>query len=535
MYPEIFIMGHEEDIINNDREQRQDMLLLAQQKLDEINRGNLGLSGGGRNHRSKRSAVSSTLLSTLLYIAIMAHKLEDMKTMLEEEDLDMYNEWRCLFDNLHSPEFHTQERILQNQRVKTAFTRKRHYKNEATSLEKELLDTSSRLTELQKLSNDTNNEMSKSINTLQAERASLVTIGEERRNQMEELNAKISELQKETDIANHKLQLLQSDVDRKDELLQKKNQTITNLEGQMSQYKQDVAVATTNANHTQSSLDLIKVQLQESTTKYESDRVEMEKLQQELTESQSLNAVLHAKLDAANKSLDVANQSIHERTSATQASIDDIKAQNDNLRDIVQSGMAKLNGSMEETKTVMEETKCDVGKVLAHNQQVSGTLGEITNKATSSISDLGHFSNEIQQGLLNVKQTLDDLTRHQQNNNNQHHQDVSNVQQRLDAISDELQHIGSITSMPLAAEQLATHTKEGGTSDEFHGMSNDVAEDECMLDVKEGIEGSKLSQLETNNNASFASVNRSFLSISSEEMVENFVSEAKSVVLSRSP
>ena len=117
-------MGHEEDIINNDREQRQDMLLLAQQKLDEINRGNLGLSGGGRNHRSKRSAVSSTLLSTLLYIALMAHKLEDMKTMLEEEDLDMYNEWRCLFDNLHSPEFHTQERILQNQRVKTAFARK---------------------------------------------------------------------------------------------------------------------------------------------------------------------------------------------------------------------------------------------------------------------------------------------------------------------------------------------------------------------------------------------------------------------------
>lgn len=83
-------MGHEEDIINNDREQRQDLLLLAQQKLDEINRSNLGLSGGGGRNHKRSSAVSSTLLSTLLYIAIMAHKLEDMKTMLEEEDVDMH-------------------------------------------------------------------------------------------------------------------------------------------------------------------------------------------------------------------------------------------------------------------------------------------------------------------------------------------------------------------------------------------------------------------------------------------------------------
>lgn len=88
--------------------ERKDMLLLAQQKLDEINRGNLGLSGGGgrpgssssdkRRHRGRKSAISSHLLSTLLYVALMAHKLEDMKTMLEEEDGDMYIEWRPLLE-----------------------------------------------------------------------------------------------------------------------------------------------------------------------------------------------------------------------------------------------------------------------------------------------------------------------------------------------------------------------------------------------------------------------------------------------------
>ena len=92
-------------------ELRSDMLILAQQKLDEINRGNLGLSSGGRpgsasSNNRRKSAIASHLLSTLLYVALMAHKLEDMKTMLEQEDGDMYDEWRCLLETLHSPEFH---------------------------------------------------------------------------------------------------------------------------------------------------------------------------------------------------------------------------------------------------------------------------------------------------------------------------------------------------------------------------------------------------------------------------------------------
>ena len=185
--------------------------------------------------------------------------------------------------------------------------------------------------------------------------------------------------------------------------------------------------------------------------------------------------------------------------------------------------MSNLNDNISRTQTAMEDTKCDVGKVLTNNQQVSQTLEEVLNKTISSTSDL----ELTQQGFLNVKQTLGDLTRHNQNNTSQYHRHISNVQQRLDVISDELQHITS-TCEQLAAEQLvaAKQSKEQATSAEFDDMNNVVAVD---LPVKEGIEESMLSQLET-------SVNRSFLSISSEEMVENFVSEAKkSVVLSRSP
>ena len=45
--------------------------------------------------------------------------------MLKEEDGEMYDEWRPLLETLHSHEFRARECIIQNQRVKCAFERKR--------------------------------------------------------------------------------------------------------------------------------------------------------------------------------------------------------------------------------------------------------------------------------------------------------------------------------------------------------------------------------------------------------------------------
>lgn len=79
-------------------EERKDLLILAQQKLDEMNRTNLGLrqssssrvsrpgSAQGRGGRGTSSPLTTHLLSTLLYMALMSHKLEDMKIMLEVSD-----------------------------------------------------------------------------------------------------------------------------------------------------------------------------------------------------------------------------------------------------------------------------------------------------------------------------------------------------------------------------------------------------------------------------------------------------------------
>ena len=64
-------------------EERKDLLVLAQQHLDE-NRGSFPKSP------SKKSTVCSNLLSTLLYLAQMSYKVEDMKAMLKHIDFDSY-------------------------------------------------------------------------------------------------------------------------------------------------------------------------------------------------------------------------------------------------------------------------------------------------------------------------------------------------------------------------------------------------------------------------------------------------------------
>ena len=63
-------------------EERKDLLVLAQQHLDE-NRGSF-------KSPSKKSTIGSNLLSTLLYLAQMSYKVEDMKAMLKHIDFDSY-------------------------------------------------------------------------------------------------------------------------------------------------------------------------------------------------------------------------------------------------------------------------------------------------------------------------------------------------------------------------------------------------------------------------------------------------------------
>jgi len=421
-----------EDSVASTMADRRDVLLLAQQKLDKIDRVGLGLSyvnvgggGGGRpgstssinKQRQRKSPASSQLLSTLLYVALMSHKLEDMKTMLEEEDPIEYLEWRCLLESLHSPEFHVRERMIQNGKVKLAFERKRMYKAEATRLGGELADTGRRLTELQKMTNETSNLLSKSINVLQGERAALVTTVEEGRCRIEEKNDKIDDLRMEAARNDVKSQSIRSELDSANLVLMARNRSISELEDKVSQFKQDAAFAMVDANHTRSTLEDVKAQLKACEIKFATYCAEknplISKLQQDLTDARSSNAVMNAKFEATKGSLDDTKQSLKECR--------EIIARSNNLKDVVEWGLARLDDNMTRTGSLLSDalsvaSNAASDTAISHERQLGQVLDVVS--TLSSSTSLKSLSDDVQNGLLRVKRMVDDL-------------EITNVEQRL--------------------------------------------------------------------------------------------------------
>ena len=372
--------------------ERQDMLILAQQKLDENNRANLGLSSGrpgsaSSRNRQRKSAVATHLLSSLLYMALSAHKLEDIKAMLAEEDGDSYDEWRPLLETLHSPEFHIRERMMQNQRVKRTFERKKQYKQENVANKKKLEETLTKLNELQMLSNETSHQLSASINTLQENESKLISKNEELQCQIEASKDSINQLQKEFGFNNERVKSLQTDVSRKDEQLEEKCQSLTELEKSVWQYKNKASVAQTEVSEIKTKLESEELEY----SKYREDKESiLYKLQQDLAEARSSNSVLNTKIESSNRALNVANQALQDSKqnfAATKASFDEITSRSDNLKDLVQTGLSRLDDKFVATGAVLQESNGHLKHILAHNNQVSDSLAILSSlsKQTETI------------------------------------------------------------------------------------------------------------------------------------------------------
>jgi chromosome segregation ATPase len=413
------------------------MLLLAQQKLDDINRENLGLSnaGLGRGCHRRKGVIASHLLSTLLYISILSYKLEDVKTMLEEEDAETYEEWRCLFETIHSPHFHAQERMIQNQRVKRTFSRKRRYKAEAQRLREELTNASSELSKLQILSNETSNLMSKAINELHEERASLVSAGDDKQRRFEELNEQYSDLRIEVVQKDAMLQSLESELDDAKQMLNDRNKSFAALEEELSQHKLDAAVAKDAASYSQSTLDDVRAQLNACNSRLSDYQLAAEsmrsKLHHELMEAQSSNAVLSAKLVAANELLDATKQQFEEVKGVIvekSATHDDIKNRLDALEEVVQSGVSQM-------------TTYASDKAVSLELRVEQVLSACTNEIHKGLVDVreavgGCFdrqNNCVLKELLNIRHQMKDIGQLHQLDTLR--QQLANVQQSLDCIS----------------------------------------------------------------------------------------------------
>ena len=116
-----------------------EMLSLAQEKFDDLRKksreraATMRYSGSAskirrRSIESQEERKMCQLLSSLLYLSLMMHKVDDMKNIFEANSGTLYNEWQTLFESLHSPVFHLRERCMQNEKVKKIYDRKQKYK-----------------------------------------------------------------------------------------------------------------------------------------------------------------------------------------------------------------------------------------------------------------------------------------------------------------------------------------------------------------------------------------------------------------------
>lgn len=409
--------SNKEDIPSSKMAERKDMLILAQQKLDEINRGTFGPRAGASYGRpgsvqSKRMttshdsngrncSITSHIFSTLLYMSLMIHKVEDMKAMLQEEDIALYNEWRSLFETLHTPEFHARERVIQNKRVKSTFDRKRKYKDEAVDLHNRLTETSRDLKHLQKLSNETSQQLSKSINVLQDEQAGLTKQVEKKQYEVDDLNEKISALKMELERKNATILSLGDDSKKKDDVfeqtrakLQSKEGELEQLQSELSRTRQDLAVSNERAANALVTLENIE-------RKFATHRIEqesaLEKLQRELTQMESRNATISTQLATTKDLLDEARRELDSYTNEKELKLDDF--------------INESRGSFKELKTdtvaLKELLSSDIREsISALDERVSQTQS-LVNEATEQQKQ---SKEETMQWIQKNQNTLDITT-----------------------------------------------------------------------------------------------------------------------------
>ena len=173
---------------------------------------------------------------------------------------------------LHSPEFHVKERSLQNERVARIFERKNQYKTKASALNDQLATTSAKLDQVQRISNETCNEMSKTINTLQRE--------------VSELNGKLHDANAKNELEREAVQSLQGKATEKDLVVDKLNQKLDNA-------NESIHNAAKESCESKSRVETIESQF---TSYKEEKETQVNKLQQDLVKAESENASLSEQL-----------------------------------------------------------------------------------------------------------------------------------------------------------------------------------------------------------------------------------------------
>ncbi|GMH69887.1 hypothetical protein TL16_g05267 [Triparma laevis f. inornata] len=145
------------------------------------------------------------LFSTLLYLTLMMHKIDEIKVLLKESDPSTYVENQAIFDSLRSPGFHLERHHQSLQKAKKIFERKQKYKMMHDETLSKLAEYEEKVGKLQDLATGTARDFSEAMKSLggssgdaSVQAANQATMTVELKHMQEKLDAMEANLKKAT-------------------------------------------------------------------------------------------------------------------------------------------------------------------------------------------------------------------------------------------------------------------------------------------------------------------------------------------------
>ena len=272
---------------------------------------------------------------------------------------------------LHSPEFHVKERSLQNERVARTFERKNQYKTKAAALNDQLATTSAKLDQVQRISNETCNEMSKTINTLQRE--------------VSEINGKLHDANAKNELEREAVQSLQDKVRSKDLVIGDLNKQLD--------------TANKSAHALQQEVSELNEKLHDAQSKIELDREAVQSLQGKATEKDLVVDKLNQKLDTANEHAHALQQDV----SKLNTKLHDFHEKNELEREAVQSLQDKLRSKdlvVDKLNQQLDNANESIHNAAKESCESKSRVETIESQFTSYKEEKETQVNKLQQDLV---------------------------------------------------------------------------------------------------------------------------------------
>lgn len=403
-----------------------EMLALAQKQFDYMRRKNRErarssryqlLSRGSRITKPNQDQMKvRQLLSSLLYLSLMMHKVEDTKKILEHRDPNVYHEWIALLGSLHSPVFHMRERRIQNERAKKMFNRKNKYKAQYETAKADFVKSQESLQQVShavaKLSEENKaahmllNQQQNVEKDLASERSQSEmrqTLILKQEVVIRELKSECSELHKNIDLNQTENRELQQSIKIHENDAKKRANDISSLNDDIDLKRKQIQEFECRIVAIEKDLDCYRIQLNQELQAHESTKSRLNET--ETRNNEKISVLQKQVMDAYN---DVTSKTTE--LELTQKQLRQIQQDSDAKATALKEALAVLRAENDRNKCLEEQQNQNMRDIADLKVCVEKTKSENLQLTTSLSSSESNLRNEINNIHEEVKQLKHEVT-----------------------------------------------------------------------------------------------------------------------------